>query len=77
MDRDEQRRARARARAAWPITRHELREEPVDDLLARTTARERFAMVWSLTLDAWALRGEAIPDYDRQNAPGKMVRGRE
>lgn len=44
--------------------------------MGRTTAAERVAMVWRLTVDAWALGGAAIPDYDRAHTPGRMVRGR-
>ena len=67
---------RARARASWPIARFALGEEPSDDLSASTTPLERVSMVWRLTMDAWASAGKPIPDYDRANMPGRIIRGR-
>jgi hypothetical protein len=60
---------RAAQRANWPIRRFRLGEEPEDDLLSSTTPEQRVAMVWSLTLDAWASAGREIPAYDRSNIP--------
>ena len=73
---DRARRARARARASWPIARYALGHEPSDDLSATTTADERLAMMWPLALDAWAAMGEPIPDYPRSEAPGRVIRKR-
>lgn len=44
------------------------------DVLAMTPD-ERVAMVWQLTLDAWAVAGREIPRYARHAMPGRMVRG--
>jgi hypothetical protein len=68
------RRRRAAARRSWPVRRYALGSEPSDDLSASTTAEERLAMVWPLTLEAWSLAGLPIPDYDRRNAPVRVVR---
>jgi hypothetical protein len=32
------------------------------DLCSTTTPEERFAMVWQLTVEEWARRGEVIPE---------------
>jgi hypothetical protein len=71
---EERRRARAAGRAGWPIRCHRLAEEAEDDLSATTTAEERLRMVWQLTLDAWASAGWPIPDYRRDQAPGRVLR---
>jgi hypothetical protein len=60
-------------RASWPIRRYRLGEEPGDDLSASTTAEERLAMVWPLTLDAWAMAGKALPTYTRGETPIRVV----
>ena len=72
--RDEEARRRCEARAAWPIRRFDLANEPVDDLRATTTAGERLAMVWPLAVQAWRLAGREIPDYERSEAPGRVIR---
>lgn len=74
VDSEAARKARARARASWTGSLHRLGEEDEPDLLATTTASERVAMVWRLTRDAWAMRGLPIPDYERSEAPGRLVR---
>ena len=61
-------------RKDWPIRVYRLGEEPPDDLRATTTAAERLAMVWELTLDAWELAGREIPNYPREEAPIRVVR---
>jgi hypothetical protein len=35
----------------------------------------RIAMVWPVTLDAWAASGRPMPNYERANAPGRIRRG--
>ena len=64
---------RRRARRNWPIRRYDLGHEPSDDLSAHTSAAERLAMVWPLTLVSWALAGRQIPDYERENTPGTLL----
>ncbi len=65
---------RAKARQSWPIRRFRLGEEPSEDLSASTTAEERLAMVWRLTLDAWASQGLPMPSYAREESPGRVIR---
>lgn len=65
---------RAAARASWPGVKLPAATTTSDDLSATTTAAERIAMVWRLTLDAWALSGRPIPDYRREDAPGRVIR---
>ena len=62
------------ARRDWPVKTFRLGEEPADDLSGTTTAAERIAMVWRLSLDAWALTGRPLPDYNRAQAPGRVIR---
>lgn len=70
---DEARSRRAKVRGAWPVVRASLRDER-PELLLEVPVAKRIAMVWALTLDAWALRGEALPDYPRAAAPGRVIR---
>ena len=71
---DEARAARARARATW--AGRVARDGTHAPALAppASTPGERLAMVWRLTLDAWAFSGRAIPDYERKDAPGRVLR---
>jgi hypothetical protein len=66
--------ARSSARKSWPIRAHRLGEEPEDDLAKTTTAAERLAMMWPLTVDAWSLAGRPIPDYPRSETPSRVIR---
>lgn len=45
-----------------------------EDELVGGTAAERIAMVWQLTLDAWAMSGQPLPTYARHEAPGRKGR---
>jgi hypothetical protein len=65
---------RAAAPDQWPIRVFRLGEEPSEDLSATTTAAQRLAMMWPLTLDAWAAAGRPIPDYPRHQAPIHILR---
>ena len=56
-----------------PIRRVDLIDEEAPDL-RHLTPSARVAMVWELTLDAWASSGEPIPSYVRAQAPGRMLR---
>lgn len=67
------REARAQARAAWPVRRHRL-DDDGDDVLGDVTPAACVAMVWALTLDAWAASGQPIPTYARADAPGRLIR---
>lgn len=71
---DSARAERRRVRSRWPIRRFDLGQEPSDDLRGYTDASERLAMVWPLTVAAWATAGRDIPDYRREDAPGVVHR---
>jgi hypothetical protein len=60
---------RAADRGSWPVRVYRLGEAPGDDLSRETTATERLAMMWSLTLEAWALAGRPLPTYARSETP--------
>lgn len=64
---------RRRARAAWPVRKFRLGEEPDEDL-ADTTVEERVAMVWQMTVDAWSSAGREIPTYRRSETPVRVLR---
>src|SRR5262245_45485741 len=72
MDGSEERRERAARRGSWPVRRFRLGEES-EDLSAQTSATERIAMMWPLALEAWRLAGLPIPDYERKDAPSRLV----
>ena len=38
------------------------------------SAADRLAATWELTLQAWAIAGLPLPDYDRANTPIRLVR---
>ncbi|MBX3184633.1 MAG: hypothetical protein KF915_18535 [Polyangiaceae bacterium] len=73
MTPDDARKARAAARQSLPIKRVALQDEAAPDV-SHLTPSERIALVWELTLDAWASSGEPFPDYERANAPGRVIR---
>ena len=73
MDDAEARAQRAKARAGWPGTRTSLADPSEQDLSA-LSGSQRIAMVWQLTLDAWASTGKELPSYERSQMPGKVVR---
>ena len=65
---------RAAKRRDWPVARYRLGEEPGEDLSGSTTAEERLAMMWELAQEAWLLSGKPFPEYERGNAPGRVIR---
>ena len=68
-DADEQ--SRRVARANWPVAVRRLGdEEPCDD----TTPEQRLGMMWELAVQAWAMAGIPIPDYDRAHMPVRVLR---
>lgn len=68
------RRRRAQERSSWPIGRFRLGSEPSDDLRGQTTAEERLSMMWELARRAWLLSGHRLPEYNRAEAPGRVIR---
>jgi hypothetical protein len=69
----DERAQRAAARARWPLVKVRLDQEAAPSV-SDASPEQRVAMVWALTLDAWAIRGEPIPDYPRALAPGRILR---
>ncbi len=65
---------RAAQRASWPVVRTSLAVSDDDDLSATTTTEQRLAMMWQVSVDAWASSGRPAPDYTRENAPGRVLR---
>ena len=65
----EDRQQRAEGRRDWPggLVR---RQQPAQ----LDSPAERLASMWQLALDAWALRGEELPDYERADMPGELIR---
>jgi hypothetical protein len=60
-------------RSSWPVRVFSLKDAPGPDLSSVTTAEERLAMVWQLTLEAWSLAGGAIPGWNRNEGPIRVA----
>lgn len=56
------------------MVKRRLGEEDSPAAPAGASPSECFAMVWPLTLDAWAMTGRPLPTYLRTNIPGRLVR---
>jgi hypothetical protein len=65
---------RARARSQWPGELTTLEQQSDAALVLHGTPGERVAMVWRITLDAWAMSGRPMPEYERANMPGRLIR---
>ena len=76
MEPEDQRRQRAAGRAAWPLRRYRLGEEPSESLRDVTTPEQRLGMMWELARQAWLLTGRPLPEYSRDRAPGRLLRPR-
>jgi hypothetical protein len=72
-ERDDTEESRVR-RQSWPVRKYRLGSEPSEDLSDSTTAEQRLEMMWPLTLEAWSLSGEPLPDYVRSEAPVRRFR---
>jgi hypothetical protein len=64
--------SRAASRRTWPVRLVALGAEPREGLDRSTTPEERLAMVWSLTVEAWALSGQPMPAYPRAETPVRL-----
>lgn len=58
-------------RSNWQTRKTTLSEQDQDNDLANATMEERVAMVWPLTVEAWAMKGE---DVTRQQMRHDVVR---
>jgi hypothetical protein len=65
--------SRAKARGNLPIRRTKLGDDDDLHLLRTTTSDERLSMMWQLALDAWAMSGQKIPEYPRNETPGLLI----
>lgn len=68
---DEDEAKRRQARASWPVRVHRLDD---DEGLDDTTPEQRVGMMWELAVQAWALAGLPMPDYDRAHMPVRVLR---
>jgi hypothetical protein len=66
--------SRAASRRTWPVRLVALGAEPREGLDRSTTPEERLAMVWPLTVEAWALSGQPMPAYPRAATPIRLCR---
>jgi hypothetical protein len=67
-------RARVAARRAWPLRLVALGSAEQGSLDRSTTPEERLEMVWTLTLEAWALSRRPVPSYTRASSPLRLCR---
>lgn len=58
----------AAARADWPIRVRQLGDEQ------DTTPEQRIGRMWELVVQAWAVAGIPIPDYERHEMPVRITR---
>jgi len=72
MDERDERAKRASARRAWIGRVGRVADLP-DAELVEGSPGELIGLVRELTLAAWAMRGEPLPDYDRRDAPGRVL----
>jgi hypothetical protein len=70
----DEREQRARARAEWPGVLTTLEQQTDAAIVRHGTPGERVAMVWRITLDAWAMSGRELPEYERADMPGRLIR---
>lgn len=66
--------AHSRNRGTWCVRAISLAQSLEDDFSGHMTAEERLEVMWSLTCDAWALLGDPIPAYRRDETPIKVLR---
>jgi hypothetical protein len=65
-------RSRTASRRAWPVRLVALGSAPRSYLDRSTTPEERLGMVWTLTLEAWALSRRPMPSYTRASTPLRL-----
>ena len=65
---------RARRRGNWVGTLTTLCLQNDAMIVRDGTAGDRIAMLWRVTLDAWASSGRPLPSYRRSEIPGRIVR---
>ncbi len=50
----------------WPLKKSTLSEQGYEDDLAHLSMGERMALVWPLTVKAWAFAGESVTEQEFQ-----------
>ena len=63
-------------RSHWQVRKSALSEQGFEDDLAHLTMGERMALMWPLTVQAWALAGEPIVEQEFQRHVERLIRGR-
>ena len=65
-------------RGHWPVSKGRLAEMEGEtlDLSHTTTVEERFAMMWQLAQDVYAIRGEPVSESPFSRLPGCLIRRR-
>jgi hypothetical protein len=66
--------SRAASRRTWPVRLVGLGTEPRAHIPRLTTPEERLAMVWTLTVEGWALADRPMPAYLRRATPVRLCR---
>ncbi len=59
---------------AVAVRMRKLAEQEEENDLAQTTAAERLAMMWTLALNAWALKGEPLAEPRLQRHVVRVLR---
>ena len=72
----DERAARAAARASWPGRLTTLEEMEGGEVVPGTP-EQRLALLLELSEAAWALSGKPWPDRDRSRWPGRVIRPAE
>jgi hypothetical protein len=62
-------------RSKWPVRRVQLNEEGDDAYLRSLTPAERIAMVWPITLQAWAFKEGLTGEPRLRRDVVRVVRG--
>ena len=65
---------RARNRSDWPVQRVSSDADQELSLMKSTTPSARLEMMWRLAVDSWVMSGRSIPDYTREESPGRLIR---
>ena len=71
---DDARNRRSLERAKWPGGLTTLEEQTDAAVISHGSPGDRVAMLWRLSLDAWAMSGRSMPTYERAEMPGRLVR---
>ena len=62
-------------RSGWTVRKRHLHDAEPDDL-SNTSPGERMAMVWPITMTAWAFKGEPVGESRLQRHLVRIHRGR-